>query len=174
MKTEYLLNKEVDRVLACLTESNQLVCRTILQTGLRLGDVLKLRKDQLKNQFWITEEKTGKRRRVSLPNELLWKLQGVAGVEWVFEHRTNHKKHRTRQAVYADVKRAARAFRLQQNVAPHSFRKAYAVELLAKYGDIDRVRRALNHESITTTVIYALSDKLLTARKSKKKKSIPN
>lgn len=170
MKTEYLLNKEVDRVLACLTESNQLVCKTILQTGLRLGDVLKLRKDQLKNQFWVTEEKTGKRKRVNLTNDLLWKLRAISGVEWVFEHRTNHKKHRTRQAVYADVKRAARAYRLQQNVAPHSFRKAYAVELLAKYGDIDRVRKALNHNSVATTVIYALSDRLLESKRKNKKR----
>jgi len=69
-----------------------------------------------------------------------------------------------RQAVWADVKRAARAFRLPQNVAPHSLRKVYAVELLERYGDIQRVQRALNHSSIETTLIYAMADKLLDAK----------
>ena len=54
------------------------------------------------------------------------------------------------------MKRAARAFRLPQNVAPHSLRKVYAVELLERYGDIQRVQRALNHSSIETTLIYAM------------------
>ena len=170
MKTEYLLNQEVERVLSCLTPSNRLVCKVILHTGLRLGDVLALKPEQLKEQFWITEQKTGKRRRVGLTQELITELHAQSGTMWVFPHRTDFQKHRSRQAVYADVKRAAKAFRLPQNVAPHSFRKAYAVELLEKYGDIDRVKRALNHTSTATTVIYALSDRLLVAKQKKKQK----
>lgn len=169
MTTEYLLNKEVEHVLAALTPSNRVVCEVSLHTGLRLGDVLALRTDELKNQFWITEQKTGKRRRVGLTDELLHKIRAQAGAEWAFPHRVDKTRHRTRQAVYADVKRATRAFRLEQNVAPHSFRKVYAVELLSKYGSIERVRRALNHNSINTTLIYAISDKLLSAKKKRKK-----
>lgn len=170
MKTEYMLNKEVERVLGCLTKSNQLVCKVSLHTGLRVGDVLNLKPEQLKEQFWITEQKTGKRRRVGLTQDLIRELHAQSGSEWVFPHRTDFKKHRSRQAVYADVKRAAKAFRLPQNVAPHSFRKIYAVELLEKYGDIDRVKRALNHNSVTTTIIYCLSDRLLQARLKSKKR----
>ena len=68
-----------------------------------------------------------------------------------------------RQAVWKDVKRAAAALRLTANAAPHSARKVYAVELLRKYGDIDRVRRALNHGGLEVTLIYAMADKQLTA-----------
>lgn len=165
MKTEYLLNREVDRVLGCLTPSNQLVIKVSLHTGLRVSDVLTLKPEQLKEQFWITEQKTGKKKRVGLTRKLIRELHAQAGTVWVFPHRTDFKKHRTRQAVYADVKRAAKAYRLNQNVAPHSFRKIYAVNLLEKYGDIERVKRALNHNSVATTVIYALSDKLLSAKR---------
>jgi hypothetical protein len=38
------------------------------------------------------------------------------------------------------------------------------VELLGKYGDIERVRRALNHGGMEVTMIYALADKQLTAK----------
>ena len=170
MKTEYLLNREVERVLAAMMPSNRLVCKVSLHTGLRIGDVLRLKPEQLKEQFWIVEQKTGKRRRVGLTRELLNELKMQASADWVFPHRTNLLKHRTRQAVYADVKRAAKAFRLPQNVAPHSFRKKYAVNLMDKYGDIERVKRALNHNSVATTVIYALSDRLLEARQRGKRK----
>ncbi len=118
-------------------------------------DALALRADQLKPRFWVTEAKTGKARMVGLPDDLRRTLELQAGKVWVFPKRGRPEEHRTRQAVWKDVKRAAKAFRLPQNVGPHSARKVYAVELLKKYGDIDKVRRALNHGSVSTTMIYA-------------------
>lgn len=163
MRTEYVLEKEVEMILAALTDSNRLVIRTALTTGLRVGDVLALKPERLKPHFWVTEQKTGKKRQVGLPEPLLSDLKMNAGEFWVFPGR-DPEKHRTRQAVWKDVKRAARAFRLPQNIAPHSFRKVYAVDLMQKYGDIERVRRALNHNSETITMIYALADAQLKAK----------
>ena len=71
MKTEYLLDREVDMILAALTDTNRLVIRTALHTGLRIGDVLALTPDSLKPHFWVTEQKTGKARQVGLPEPLL-------------------------------------------------------------------------------------------------------
>lgn len=169
MRTEYLLEKEVDLVLAALTDTNRLVMRVCLATGLRLGDVLALTPDKLRPHFWVTESKTGKRRQVGLREPLLSDLKKHAGRRWVFPSRLDPNKHHTRQAVWKDVKRAAAAFRLPQNVGPHSARKVYAVELLQKYGDIDRVRRALNHESDSVTLIYAMADKQLEAKNRRRR-----
>lgn len=168
MRTEYMLEHEVDLVLAALTDTNRLVMRTCLQTGLRVGDVLALTPDRLKPHFWVTEQKTGKKRQVGLPQPLLSDLQKHAGKDWVFPGR-NPRKHHTRQAVWKDVKRAAKAFRLPQNVGPHSARKVYAVDLMKKYGDIDRVRRALNHNSETVTLIYAMADQQLAAKNKRRR-----
>lgn len=168
MTTEYLLAKEVDYVLAALTPSNQLIMRVCLHTGLRLGDVLALRTADLRRQFWIEEAKTKKRRRVNLPGVLLDEIKKQAGREWAFPGR-KPGTHKTRQAVWADVKRAARAFRLRQNVAPHSARKVYAVNLLhSSGGDLKKVQRALNHGSLTTTMVYAMAAELLEAKRRKK------
>ena len=167
MKTEYLLGKEVEHVLAALTPQNRLIARVCLHTGLRVGDVVTLRAEQLGLQFMVTEAKTKKRRRVGLPTELLEAIKAQAGEVWAFPG-TKPGAHKTRQAVWYDVKRAAKAFRLPQNVAPHSFRKVYAVELLNKYGDLERVKRALNHGSLEVTMIYAMADKLLAAKRRKK------
>lgn len=163
MTTEFLLQREVELVLGLLTYQNRLVLRVMLHTGLRISDVLSLRTEQLKPNFWVTEQKTGKRKQVGLPEPLLSDLLENSGKCWVFEG-ARPERHRTRQAVWKDVKRAAAACRLTQNVAPHSFRKVYAVELLKKYGDIERVRRALNHGGLAVTMIYAMADQRLTAR----------
>lgn len=166
MKTEYLLDRQLSRVLQLLTPSNQLVMQVCLHTGLRVGDVLQLRRDQLKNRVWITEQKTHKRKCIGLPNVLIAAIEKQAIAEggrktpYAFPGR-NGEKPRSRQAVWADVKRAAKACRLPQNVAPHSFRKVYAVKLLEQYGDIDRVQKALNHGSLSVTMLYCCAAKML-------------
>lgn len=168
MRTEYLLQKEVDRVLDLLTPENRLVMRVCLHTGLRISDVLSMRTEKLKPHFWVTESKTGKKKQIGLPEPLLSDLRNNAGVVYVFEGGTP-EKHRTRQAVWKDVKRAAAACRLPQNVAPHSARKVYAVDLMEKYGDIEKVRKILNHQYPSTTLIYAMADKLLQQKNSRRR-----
>lgn len=164
IKTEYVLDREVERILALLTKENRVVIRTCLHTGLRVSDVLAMRPDDLKSHTWIMERKTGKRKQVGFPGPLLADLRAVCGTEWVFPSRCDKSRHRTRQAVWKDVKRAAKAFRLPQNVGPHSFRKCYAVDLMHKYGDIAKVRKALNHSSDILTMIYAMADLQLEAK----------
>jgi len=167
LTTEYLLHRELGHVLAALTPGNRLVCEVMLHTGLRVGDVLALRTEQLKKRFWVTEAKTRKRRMVGLPEELRRAVLRQAGPVWAFPGRDG-KRHRTRQAVWKDVKRAARAFRLPQNAGTHSMRKIYAVELRRKYGDVERVKRALNHDSLHTTLLYAMADQLLTDKMTRR------
>lgn len=148
----------MEHVFAALTPANRLVCRVAVHTGLRVGDVLSIPTAKLGRQFWITEAKTGKRRRVNLPQDLVVAIKDQAGETWAFPGTRDPAKHRTRQAVWADVKRAAKAFRLPQNVGVHSFRKLYAVEMMRKFGgDIARVRRLMNHDREVTTMIYAMS-----------------
>lgn len=175
-KTDYLLQIEVERVLALLTAANRVAVRVELHTGLRIGDVLALRKTDIDKglQWWITEQKTGKRRRVSVPLELWRDMRSVCGEEWVFPARCDQTRHRTRQAVWKDMKRAEKALRMSVNVGTHSARKVYAVRLMEKWGDIERVRKALNHGSMNVTMLYALADQLTSrkfagARKSRKR-----
>ena len=111
MKTEYILRKEVDLILAAITPENRLVMRVALHTGLRISDILCLHPEQLKPHFWVTESKAGKRRQVALPEPLLSDLKKQAGKRWVFASLVEPHKHRTRQTVWKDVKRAAKLFR---------------------------------------------------------------
>lgn len=163
MTVEYLLDRELDAVLGLLTEANRLVCQVSLRTGLRVSDVLSLKTAQLKPNFWVTEGKTGKRKQVGLPRPLLDAVRAQAGPVWAFPGRCG-SGHRTRQAVWADVKRAQRAMRLVQNIGPHSMRKVYAVDVLRRYGDIAEVQRRLNHSGQTVTMLYAMAAARLESR----------
>lgn len=154
----------MEHILALLTPENALVMRVALETGLRVGDVLALR-PPVKAQFWITEQKTGKRRRVNLRRERVEQLNRQSGRFWVFEGRTDPQKHRTRQAVWRDVTRAARAFRLPVHVSPHSARKIYAVHQLAESrGDVRKVQRRMNHADKATTMLYTMAQAVFDAK----------
>ena len=155
MTTEKLIDREVDYVLAALTPSNALVCEVSLHTGLRVSDVLALKTAQLAPRFWVTEQKTGKRKQVGLPAPLLAAILAQAGEEWAFPGRDGTKP-RTRQAVWKDVKRAAAAFRIPRNIAPHSFRKTYAADVMRAYGNLQKVQKALNHSSYMVTMLYVI------------------
>jgi len=159
------VERELEHVYAALTPANRLVCQVCAHTGLRVGDVLALRPEQLSRQFWVIESKTGKKRRVNLTDDLLRKLKAQSGSIWVFEGRSDPSKHRTRQAVWHDVKRASKAFRLPQNVGVHSLRKVYAVDKLMRVkGDVSKVQRALNHSDMATTMLYCMALQLYQAK----------
>lgn len=165
MRADYVWRDNLGHVLAALTSPNRLACEVSLATGLRIGDVLELTRDQVaKGRFTVREGKTGKTRRVRLPVDLQTRILSQAGHIYAFPGRCDGRTHRTRQAVYKDIRRAAKAFRLTEHISPHSLRKVYAVDQYHRTGDIKRVQGLLNHSSESVTMIYAMAD-ALTARR---------
>lgn len=167
---------------------NSLAVRVQLHTGLRISDVLRLQ-FPLRRQMWLTEGKTGKRKHIGLPQQLIdaiaadaaqyiprhmrryiWEepSRGVTPL-WAFPSPRDWRKHRIRQTVWKDIKRAAKACRLPQNVGTHSARKVYAVGALRRAGgDLEAVQRLLNHSDIGITLIYAMADKMLADRQQQR------
>lgn len=160
LRADYCSQSAFETILVALMPPNRLAILVSLTTGLRLGDVLSLKTEALtKERFTIKEEKTGKTRRVRLSNELRDALFSQAGRFYVFEHRTDPKKHRTRQAVYKDLARACELFRVKGvHLSPHSARKIYAVSAYKRTCSIERVQELLNHSSEAVTMLYAMAD----------------
>lgn len=155
----------MSHVLAALMPANRLAVRVAIHTGLRIGDVLRLRPRDLRtSRPTVRESKTGKSRRISLPRGLLEELRQQSGEFWVFESRTNPHKHRTRQAVYKDIRKAAAVFQRtgavrKGQVSTHTARKMAAVDAYHK-GGIQAAQRLLNHSDPGITMIYALADQM--------------
>ena len=167
MRSRWVENDTMGHLLAALMPANRLALECSLRYGMRIGDVLALKtQDVERGDFTYVEQKTGKRRRLHISPDYQARLLRQAGRVYVFQGRNNWKRHRTRQAVYKDLKRIAAAYRLK-GVSPHSARKIYAVDRYRQYGDIRRVKRLLNHSDEAVTVLYALADEL-TERSQKK------
>lgn len=160
MRTGVVLDRKLELVFALLMPENALVARVMLCTGLRVGDVLELTPAQIKPSTRVTERKTGKSRTVRIPKSLCDEVLRRSGEYWAFPSPRDPCKHRTRQAVWADIKRAQKACRFTVNLGTHSMRKTYAVKLMHRYHDITKVQAALQHDRLEVTMLYALADKL--------------
>lgn len=160
MRSEWIPKGDFEMILAALTPENRLACEVSLATGLRINDVLALTPDKVRKQrFTVYEQKTGKARRVRLPADLVGRCLACSGQHYVFQHRLNGRYHRTRQAVWKDLKKTAERFNVRKNITPHSARKEYAVEEFERCGgDLKRVQQLLCHSSEAVTALYAMAN----------------
>jgi len=142
---------------------NSLAIRVAEATGLRLSDVLAITYSQVLRAEKITvrEQKTDKSRRIYLPVKLRKELLYNANGLYCFPHKRDKSRHRTRQAVYIDFKKACRRVGVDPaGVSPHSVRKLWAVREFGKTRSIIAVQKKMNHSNSGVTALYALSDKL--------------
>lgn len=161
MRSIYIDDERLRLILELLTYENYLVCCVALQSGLRISDCLAITRKQIfQKSFTVVEQKTKKKKRIRLSAELLNALRSICGDIYVFEHRTDKSRHRTRQAVYNDIRRACKALRIKGVVSPHSLRKHYAVELMRNGVSLPEIQKALNHDSDLVTMLYCLADSL--------------
>lgn len=125
--------------------------------GLRIGDIINLKlsdivKDGNRYRLDITEQKTGKKREFTVPNEIYTYLQSYALENSI---RPNQKlfpitvrqvqKHLQITAAYLNL----------ENVGTHSFRKFFAVSVYNNNNyNVELVRTLLNHSNVTVTQRY--------------------
>lgn len=168
-RSQWLPREYVEHILAGMYLENRLALIVSERYGCRIGDVLNMKTSDLDKDIWsYREQKTAKRRRVKLALNLRKDLMSISGRIYVFEHRLSCFKHRTRQAVFKDLKRVAKVYRVDKLVSPHSMRKIYSVEQYKKTGgNMQKVQRLLNHSDEAVTVLYAMAD-IITQNKFKK------
>ena len=158
------IDKETKKVIdRLLLEPNRLAINLSYATGLRISDILSIEQKNFKQNMTVTESKTGKKKRIRIPNELYKELEryrfnSAGGKKFLFPHRLDNNKHRTRQTVWWDIKRAGKAIRCRENITPHSLRKMYAVSLLERGYSISEIQEKLNHSSMACTMYYVFSE----------------
>lgn len=165
MRSQWVEDDTMKLILAAMMPANSLAIEVSLYTGLRIDDVLSLKTDTVRrtSRPYVRDLKTGKRHRIYLPAELRERMLAQAGRVWVWEGRTDWTRHRTRQAVYKDMRQAAQVFertgRLKAHVSPHSARKSAAVRAYKK-GGLAAAAALLQHDTghPLVTLVYALAD----------------
>ena len=158
MKAKYVDLSELDKLRAlCATEA-WLPFWVSLETGLRIGDVVKLRKANLQaDGLHYKAQKTGKNGVAPIGAQLRKELSKRRG-KWLFPSPYKRGQHLTRQCAWARIKTACkRAGVNPEGVSPHSLRKVFAVELYREKG-FKAVQEALQHNNSATTEIYSFAD----------------
>lgn len=159
MRSDFVNSDSFKVLTNCMEYENGLALRVSIETGLRIGDVLKIkRKDIDGNKITFTAEKTGKRGTKEISSRLARELGRFfrAPDEYIFQGK-GKSGHRTRQAVYVDLKKACKRLGIEGQISPHSARKSYAVKVFHDKG-LNVVQRELQHRNVSDTFLYCLSD----------------
>lgn len=161
MRSEYISKDIWQTFLPSMTDANALIIATSIETGMRVGDVVKLHRNNLHTDYIeYVAEKTGKPGKAPCSPKIMDLLRAEAdrhgGICFPSRFGAN-SIYRTRQAVWKNVRKAAECAGIKPHVSPHSARKTFAVELYHKRG-IEAVKAALQHGDTLTTNLYALAD----------------
>jgi integrase len=158
VKSKYIDQEDVKKLREAMSAEEWLPLWISLETGLRVGDVVKLKpKDVQEDGLHYTAEKTGKKGTAAISQALRKELIKRKG-KYIFPSFRDSGKHLTRQAVWVRVKRAGKRAGIElEGVSPHAMRKAFAVELYRKKG-FQAVQKALQHNNSATTEIYSFAD----------------
>lgn len=162
MRSRFLDEREIAAVCAVMRSEDWLPFWVAIETGLRVGDVAKLRWAEINgNTIRFVAQKTGKAGTAVVSDDLRRALQATRRTrrgEWVFPSPRKCGEHVTRQSLWKKLKRAcARAGVNPEGFSPHSFRKVYGVREYKRHG-IGAAQAGLQHSDIGTTEIYALAD----------------
>lgn len=170
MKAGYIDEATAELLIYGATAPTALCLAIALETGLRMGDIVALRKKTVdearanEGRARVREQKTGKTREVQFSDALLRRMSAQTRRqrkgEYLFPHARKKGEHRTRESVRMSIKRTCERYHIDPaGVSPHSFRKLYAKRLYAETGNLEKVRAAMGHEQLATTALYVLSDK---------------
>ena len=144
---------------------NMLALRLMLETGLRAGEVVALRKDHVdleKCRITVRDGKGASDRTVWFNGDLREEIakfldrDDLPETEYLLPTRTGNPvdTSQLRKAVSKAVERAGDVVSEPDRVSCHTFRHSYATALYRETGNLRLVQENLGHADIRTTQIY--------------------
>lgn len=155
--------KEIKEYLKEKSERNYILFLFGINTGLRIGDILKLKvKDVQGWSIHIREGKTKKPKEVRMPPELKKAVrkyvEGKPKNDWLFpsrvkDRKTGKTKPITSGMAYIILQDVAEEFGLER-IGCHSMRKSYGYHFYKKHKDLAALQLVLNHSHPNVTLRY--------------------
>ncbi|WP_088549776.1 tyrosine-type recombinase/integrase [Paenibacillus aquistagni] len=129
-----------------------------INTGLRISDILQLRKRDLKSrELYLTEIKTGKQKTFQMNptvrRELLSLLKDWDDDDYIVKSREGVNKPITRNMAYKIIRRLGEEYNVR-NVGTHSLRKTYGYFFYHQDKDIGMLQKIFNHSDPSFTLRY--------------------
>ena len=167
----YLKEKEISSILSsCRTVKNQLIISLLLYTGIRVGEIAKIKIIDIDQNHLIIHGKGRKERKVILIPHITNLLEKYLASrsddnEYLFVSRKNfgtgtRELHNvSAQSIRNVVKKIAQKSSIDEDriddISPHTFRRTFAVQLTQKYkASAFQLQKALGHANVQTTQIY--------------------
>jgi site-specific recombinase XerD len=153
--------EEVGRILSA-TENlkHHLILTVIYSAGLRVGEVVRLRIEDLDWERKLLRVRAGKGKKdrytllaSSIAVEVKEYVSRYRPREWLFEGQIPGHAYAIRSAQRV-FELAVKAAGIQKKVTIHSLRHAFATHLLEQGTDIRVIQGLLGHASVKTTEIY--------------------
>ncbi|WP_163526631.1 tyrosine-type recombinase/integrase [Halobacillus ihumii] len=129
-----------------------------IATGLRISDILQLKKENLlRTHVDIKETKTRKRKRVKIPgyvrNDLMLYVKSLNDEEYLIRSRQGHNKPIVRSTAYRILREAAEYVGLSE-IGTHTLRKTFGYHFYKQTKDIALLQELFNHTSQEITLRY--------------------
>ncbi len=157
MRSRYLEASEVQALRSALSVEDWLPFWVALETGLRIGDVVGLRRASVKEDGIHYRAQKTRKCGVAPISAALRRALPKSG-KYLFPSPYKAGEHLTRQAAWSRLKRAGKRGGVDlAGVSPHALRKVFAVELYRERG-FNAVKSALQHRNGATTEIYSFAD----------------
>lgn len=130
---------------------------TAIYTGMRTGDIQKITFEQLRQDaITINEEKTNKRRTITIHPAIHEALKKIGGTGFVFMSQKNQVY--TTQALNRLLKNHFKQLAKKNNISTHSLRKTFGRRVYDNAGQSEHALVALSelfaHSNIQVTRIY--------------------
>lgn len=139
-------------------ERNYLLFLFGINSGLRVGDILRIRvKDVQGWHIKIKEQKTGKQKQIkmtkTLKKEVREYIKDMPLHYYLFQSRIGKNKSLDRRTVDWILKTAALECGIE-NIGTHSMRKTFGYHYYKKYKDVAMLMDLFNHSSPAITLRY--------------------
>jgi integrase len=136
-----------------------------INSGLRIGDLLKLTVEDVKgkDRIILREEKTGKAKDFPLSENCkravceYLKVSGITGGVLFPSRKKSGSKETgaiSRQQAYDSINSAARAVGIKDAIGTHTLRKTFGYHAYKAGHDITHIQKLLNHSAPSVTLRY--------------------
>lgn len=138
---------------------NYILFLMAIHTGLRIGDILKLKVENVLNKenIEIREEKTGKTKEIEISPKLKRELKKFCEnkpiEEYLIKSRNCYNNPLGRKQAY-NIIRDAGAKNGLKRIGCHSLRKTFGRKYYNKYNNIEELRVFFNHSNSSITLRY--------------------